>query len=619
MTALEPKNPRTLPNVLFILALIFISGLSFWPGLSGGFIFDDTSSILGNPAIHVTNLNQESLYQAAFSFEPGGGSRPLSMLSFALNHVADGLNPWGYKLVNLMIHGINALLIFALALKLLALGGVEAKWRGWGAFALALAWAIHPLQVSSVMYVVQRMETLSLLFVLLALLSYLRGRENQIQGTTAWPWLVACIPLWALGVLSKESAALFPVYILAFELTVLGFRAHNPQSAKLWRTAFIAGSIAALVVFAFYYVPQHYSSGLIEGRNFSTPDRLLTQLRALTLYLGQILLPLPDSMTFYYDDFAVSKSLFSPPSTALSAVILLALLSSAVWARTRYPLYALGIFIFFAAHAITSNIIGLELVFEHRNYFALFGILLAVGDIVRRIPVRDGPFIKIAGVSAIILFLVILSTLRASIWGKQILLADDLVSLNPQSSRAWVNLGARYFELSAGDPESPLYHLAENAFEKAALLPNAPTIPLTNLMKLNIARGITPSDKMWEDLYKIIQEKTIGIETVSDLFGLLDRSNESALATLNDQNTIHALNLLLQRKPNQPAYRYAQLGDFALYHLGDETQAKVYFIEAIQRSEPDAPLPAQIINDLRQSNHHGLADDLGKVEHKPLP
>jgi len=617
MTALEPKNPRTLPNVLFILALIFISGLTFWPGLSGGFIFDDTSSILGNPAIHVTNLNQESLYQAAFSFEPGGGSRPLSMLSFALNHVADGLNPWGYKLVNLMIHGINALLIFALALKLLALGGVEAKWRGWGAFALALAWAIHPLQVSSVMYVVQRMETLSLLFVLLALLSYLRGRENQIEGRRAWPWLLACLPLWGLGWLGKESAALFPVYILAFELTVLGFRAQNPQSAKLWRTAFIAGSVAALAVFAFYYVPQHYSSGLIEGRNFSTPDRLLTQLRALTLYLGQILLPLPGSMTFYYDDFAVSKSLFSPPSTALSAVILLALLSSAVWARTRYPLYALGIFIFFAAHAITSNIIGLELVFEHRNYFALFGILLALCEIIRRIPVRDGPFIKIAGVSAIIIGLFVFSLIRSATWGNALLLAEDLVDKNPHAARALGNLASIYYTMSRGDPSSPAFSFAENIMQKSAILPNASSVDITNVMRLRLIRGAPVPDELWQKLYAMLEHDPIGVGVEDDIFAMLE--DKEVFKSVEPKKIIHAINLLLQRKPNQPAYRYAQLGDFALYHLGDETQARVYFMEAIQRSEPDAPLPAQIINDLRQSNHHGLADDLGKVEHKPLP
>jgi len=280
-------------------------------------------------------------------------------------------------------------------------------------------------------------------------------------------------------------------------------------------------------------------------------------------------------------------------------------------------MYALGIFIFFAAHAITSNIIGLELVFEHRNYFALFGILLAVGEIVRRIPVRDGPFIKVAAVSAIILFLVILGALRASTWGNQLLLADDLASKNTESPRAWINLGARYFELSAGDPELPLYQLAKNSFEKASLLPNATSIPFTNLIKMEAMRGATPSDDIWEGLYNEIQTSHVGVETTGDLFELIGQSKKGVLTSLDKSKIIHAVDLLIQKRPNQPAYRYAQLGDYALYELADEPKAQAYFTQAILRSEPDSPLPVQIMNDLMQSNHHGLADELGKVGQKP--
>src|SRR5699024_7915595 len=120
------------------------------------------------------------------------------------------------------------------------------------------------------------------------------------------------------------------------------------------------------------------SSETVTGRNFSTAERVLSQLRILPLYLQQILLPLPSNMYFYYDDFAPSRGWLSPATTLAGAAFLLGLLLAAWQLRKRLPLFALGVAWFFAAHFMTSNVIALELVFEHRNYFALFGVLLAL-------------------------------------------------------------------------------------------------------------------------------------------------------------------------------------------------------------------------------------------------
>ena len=100
------------------------------------------------------------------------------------------------------------------------------------------------------------------------------------------------------------------------------------------------------------------------------------------MYLGQIVLPLPGRMPFFYDGLQPSRGLLSPGSTLLSLAALAALAFAAWRLRRRRPLFALGVLLFFLGHAITASVIGLELAFEHRNHFPLAGAVLAIGDLL---------------------------------------------------------------------------------------------------------------------------------------------------------------------------------------------------------------------------------------------
>ncbi len=227
--------------------LLIITALAYWPGLSGDFLFDDFPNIVTNSAIHAETINLDTLQRAAKAFQPGTLiGRPLATISFAIDYSLGGKNPWGYKLVSLLVHLTNVLLIFTLARRLLALPRTGAPWSTAAAFTIAVFWAIHPLQVSSVLYIVQRMETLALTFVLLALLAYLRGRLQQRDGMRGWPWLVASGVLASIGLLSKETAVLFPVYTLALELTVLRFEAKSLRATYTLQWIYGIGVILAL-------------------------------------------------------------------------------------------------------------------------------------------------------------------------------------------------------------------------------------------------------------------------------------------------------------------------------------------------------------------------------------
>ena len=115
----------TLPSALrpLVLALLVAAAatLVFWPGTSGSFLFDDYDAIVENTALHLETFSWDGLLRAAQSFQPGSGSRPLAMASFALDYLAGGLDPFVYKRTGLLVHAANAALVFFLALLLMAL------------------------------------------------------------------------------------------------------------------------------------------------------------------------------------------------------------------------------------------------------------------------------------------------------------------------------------------------------------------------------------------------------------------------------------------------------------------------------------------------------------------
>lgn len=585
-------------------ALVAIVALVYWAGLSGPFVFDDFPALVDNAKIHIQDLSLASLQRAAFGFDPGGTGRQLAMLTFAVNYALSGLHPWGWKLTGLLVHLINAWLVYLLCLRLFTLAGVQ-RWQRAAAWAVALIWSVHPLQVSTVLYVVQRMETLSLTFVLLALLSYLRGREQQCEGKKGWIWIAACLPLLVLSLACKETAALFPVYTLALELTLLRFGAADPGLARRWRWFYASGVMAALALFCTVVLPHYAPDSAYVSRSFNAWERVLTQFRVLPTYLGQILLPLPSHMPFYYDDLVASKSLVAPMTTLWGGLVLAALFAAAVWLRARLPLFSLGVLWFFAAHLITSNVVPLELAFEHRNYFALLGVLLALTDIIRRIPLRDGPALKIVAICAIVLTVGFLGSIRAATWGERLLLATDIATNNPRSARAAHELGVLYYEMSDGSADSPFFTFAENEFEREATLPNASILAEQSLILMRAAHNQAVAPALWARLHERLRDQPITPQTTGALFALLDNRRKGV--ELDD----HALDqafLLMFEKVQLPPYSYAQVAEHALQYSGDEALAKQLLAMAVENSVDTPQYVPILVKGLREDGHDALAE-----------
>ncbi|MDA8383988.1 MAG: tetratricopeptide repeat protein, partial [Betaproteobacteria bacterium] len=170
------------------IALLWVLAVTAWvysDGLKGGFVFDDLPNIVQNPAIAHAHFTLSSLAQAALSSHAGPLRRPLASLSFALQVASVGLSPFALKLGNLLIHLVNGTLIFLLLRKILAAprldGTCQDKCSKWLPVVVASAWLLAPINLTAVLYVVQRMESMSTLFMLLGLLLYVEGRLRLLR------------------------------------------------------------------------------------------------------------------------------------------------------------------------------------------------------------------------------------------------------------------------------------------------------------------------------------------------------------------------------------------------------------------------------------------------------
>lgn len=590
--------PCTARSLLSGIALVGLVGLVYLPGLGGGFLFDDYQNIVHQPAIRMEALTWAALTDALSAFRHGIG-RPIPMLSFALDHLVWGRDPFGYKLSSVAVHAINAALVFALCHRLIRLlPPPGARQPFWTAGAIALVWALHPLQVSTTLYVVQRMEMLSLTFTLLALLAYLAGRTRQREGRRAWPYLAWCPPLVALGLACKETAALFPAYAIALELSLLGFRAATPAQARAIRHAHVA-ALAGLALVALLLAPYLADETRYAIRDYDAMDRMLTQLRVVPMYLGWILLPRPGAFTFYYDNYPVSTSLLEPIGTLWGGAFLVLLAASALLLRRRSPLFALGTLWFLASHAITSSYLPLELVFEHRNYFSILGVALAVYGLLRMLP-EASPRAAMAALAALAIGLGTLTAIRTATWGNPLHLAMQLAQANPGSARASTHLGDEYVLVSriTGDPL--FQQLAEKEYERGAALPGASPMPEHGLLLLAASTGRPAKSEWWDSALAKLRSRAIGPQEMAMITSLLDLRVQGQ--PIDDDRLAEAYVLLVNRMQVPPTQHFA-FGLHALVHLGDKALADQLFALAVDHAPDNPQLVEAMVKHLERQGH----------------
>ncbi len=350
-----------------------------------------------------------------------------------------------------MLHLLNGCFIFWLFFYLTRIIALPDKRGFWLAILTTTFWLLHPLQVSTVLYVIQRMTELSALFTLAALLIYVSSRQqlasNLITPMFFWSSISIGIGLGGLlATLAKENGVLLILYVLVLEATVLR-TLPKPRYWQIWRWIFLYTPL--LVLFS-YFIWNF--DGLLKGydiRHFTMGERLLTQARILTDYLIKILIPPPHSYGLFHDDYTVSRSLLSPPITVMAMGLITLMFAAALVWRKTYPIFAFGVWWFLAGHVLESSFIGLMLYFEHRNYLPMLGVLFAtiygiywLFDHIRATFLRQAAVI----VSVFYLSLFIVATrLETDLWGKPLVQAKVWVEQHPLSQASPITCGCPFW------------------------------------------------------------------------------------------------------------------------------------------------------------------------------
>jgi len=640
-----------------LLAAFALTLAIYWPGLSGGYLFDDYPNIVDNKDVQPSGASTSLLVAAALSSPSSEFKRPLASLSFAANYLVTGLDPYWMKLTNLVIHLLNGLLVFVLARILLRstcaknhLTSKETALIASSNFAkteehlcttstlplrasyasadpiygadlvaalIAAGWMLLPINLTAVLYVVQRMESLANLFVLLGLTGYVAGRRKMLALDISFPadllprrsrGFLLCISSLivptALGLLAKETAVMLPLYALLVEWVIFRFRAPGNSRDRGVAGLFLLVLVLPMLVGLAWLLPQILSPSHWAARNFTLSTRLLSETRIVVDYVGWILLPTPSALSFYHDDFQISTGLLAPWTTLASVVLLAGLIVSMFWLRNRRPLAALGIALFIGCQLMTGTILPLELIYEHRNYFASFGLLLAIVPLLA--VSQDAPFAlpRNALLVGLMLCWMGLTALTTYTWGSPLRLAEDLATRAPQSPRAQYELGRTYIIYSHYDPASPFTKLAYAPLEKAASLPNASILPEQALIFMNARMHLPLKDAWWDSLIAKLRARKPGVQDESSL-GALTQCAHDGHCDLPRHRMVDAYLAALSH-PAPSARLLAMYGDYAWNILGDHDLGLLMTADAVKASPSE---PAYHITLIRMLAAQGRITD----------
>ena len=427
-----------LRDMLPILALGLLVAVSYLPATQAGFVWDD-AILTSSKAVQAWSGLWQMWFSPGSVFDStalGAGNTaevhywPIVYTTFWLEHKLWGFDPAGYHIVNLVLHFVNALLVWVLMLRLSVPG----------AWFVAAVFAVHPVHVEGVAWLFGRKDLLATLFYLMAVLSYIRFAEEDRQGLVSGRYFLILV-LFAAGMLSKSIAVTLPAALLIWHYWKRG----RVTGADVYRVLpiFLVGLCIALADWSFY------KSNNATTFDYAMSERVLLAARSLCLYAGKLLWP--TDLAVYYPrwDTGVTDPLnVAAFVVCLGAVGLLWLLRHRIG---RGPLCGV---LFFAL--TLSPVLGLvdnvymrfSLVADRYQYLAALGVMAAIIGALAH-GTRALPPIARRGVQAVALIaLVVLGTMtwrQAGIYRDDLTYFSHIISLNPESDSAQGNLGVVLF------------------------------------------------------------------------------------------------------------------------------------------------------------------------------
>ena len=415
---------------------------------------------------------------------PDSSTRWFGTVTFAFNYRIGAFDTISYHLLNILIHSINAILVYGFVTITLATPWFQQAGGKQGAsaevlsgrffipFFTALFFASHPIQTQAITYIVQRYASLATMFYVCAVIFYAKSRlalqKKQTLLMTAWYLGSLLSAVFAMK--TKEIAFTLPVVITLYEFAF--FRAPLRRRMLvllplLLTLLIIPVSLVGMDTHVEEVVKTADSATRLEA-TLSRTDYLITQLRVVATYLRLLLLPIHQNLDYDYPVFHSLWSLDVFPALLLHIALIGA--GGALYSQTRrrihqtnlagfdretplFRLIAFGIFWFYITLSVESTLIPIrDVIFEHRLYLPSAGFFIAMASALELLKRRLA--LRYAGAAKIIVIVVLLAALTAAaaaymrnaVWADSVRLWSDTVGKSPQKARPHVNLGQTYYD-----------------------------------------------------------------------------------------------------------------------------------------------------------------------------
>jgi len=418
------------------LVISVVVAITYGHTLSVPFYLDDYSSIVDNPAV----TDQLSL----FSLWNYSKLRIVGYLSFALNCTLHGLDLKLFHLTNIVIHTFAGFAVFWFVSALVHLPFFREELDRSKAtlfpLVVSLCFVLHPLQIQSVTYIVQRLTSLTAFFYIMSLACFLYARLESVT-TKQVLFFVACVFFGLLAFFTKQNSFTLPFAILLMEWLFF---------SKTYQKAIISLLVLAFVVFGVWGVVtsllgvERFSLASLADMTketvlLSRQEYFYTQTRVLWVYITLFFWP---GKLLFDRDITISTTVFS------DGVLLSLLLHSLVFAFAikcikRQQVVSFGIFFLYLGHAVESSFIPIrDVFFEHRTYLPNLGLCIVTGYLLTQwLPKRIKAKYAYVVIVIVLLLMATVTWTRNEVWRNPTALWRDAAVQAPQKARPWSELG----------------------------------------------------------------------------------------------------------------------------------------------------------------------------------
>jgi len=420
----------------------FVTFLVYLPALGNKFVnWDDQLYVYLNQ--NIRHFDFDFLKWAFRTDALGTFWNPLTLISFAVDYLILGLNPFQYHLTNIVFHTLNTLLVFFLAVNLYRAarpqaGAARALDPGavTAGLVTALLFGVHPLHVESVAWISERKDVLYTFFFLLSVLSYLKYARPQ--GARKVFYYALSLIFFMLSVMSKPMAVTLPLILLILDWHPLGRFAGGVNGHSLIKTAvfekvpfFAVSLLSGLLTITSMYGHGHVATGL------SLLVRILVSIRGYIFYIYKMFLPFNLAPLYPYPEVVFVFGYTTLISVA--AFILIAVFCVLTFRRWRSFPAAWMAFLIMLLPVIGIIKNGYQSAADRYTYMPLLGFFLLAGFGAAKLIEGTKGYVRLIAVVPAIIFFIALSSLtirQEAVWKDPVTLWTRQIDLYPDQAEA---------------------------------------------------------------------------------------------------------------------------------------------------------------------------------------